>query len=115
MSVLIAPGDFLPAGKSVTVNIKFAVNLAAPTGIAISDITSTGFRVDVDPTPAGTTVIFELSADNGVSWTIAKDSTDDFAVLSGLQASKLYRVRAHYVSAGKHSQYATASATTLGA
>ena len=115
MSVLIAPGDFLPSGKSVTVDIKFAVNLSAPAGIAIRDITPSGFRVDIDETPANTTVIFELSSDNGASWVIVKNGTEDFAVLSGLLASKLYRVRAHYVSGGKHSQYANASATTLGA
>jgi len=115
MPVPIVDSTILPVPRSITVSIRFAVNLTAPTGIAISDITSAGFRVDIDATPSGTTVIFELSADNGLTWAVAKDSPDDFAVLAGLQSSKLYRVRAHYVSAGKHSQYATASATTLGA
>ncbi|WP_416398125.1 hypothetical protein [Allohahella sp. A8] len=111
----ILSNDSLPSEKVIPVSIKFNLDLAAPTGIGIIDISSNGFRIDVDDGPAGSTTMFELNASGSSVWTVIKNTTDSFAVVASLQPNKLYQVRAHYIFNGAHSQYAFANATTLGA
>lgn len=111
----ILNNDSLPSEKVIQVSIKFNLDLAAPTGIGITDITSAGFRVDVDDGPAGSTTMFELSLSGSGVWTVLKNTTDSFAVVAGLNPVTAYQIRAHYIFNGAHSKYALASATTLGA
>lgn len=111
MPIQITANTALPIGKRINIDIQRNGNLAAPTGFAVTDVNSMGFRLDTNNGPAGSTTMFEYSLDELV-WTIAKNTSDDFAVIAGLKAGRKYYVRAHYIVNGQHSQYATATVNT---
>lgn len=113
MSTFVATGSSLPSGRAVTVDINRASTLAAPTGLAVSDVTRSGFRLDVNAPPVGASMIFEISGDSGTTWQVIATISNSYAIASGLITDRPYQIRAHYKQGGIHSLYAFATVRTL--
>ena len=108
-----ALGNVFYAVGKVTVSEMMNCNGTAPAGLAASEISQTGAKIDWDAVANATyTLRYKKSADT--NWTEVNNLTTNTYTISGLELSTAYNVSVANVCSGSIGAYATTDFTTKG-
>ena len=108
-----ALGNVFYAVGKVTVSEMMNCNGTAPAGLAASEISQTGAKIDWDAVANATyTLRYKKAADT--NWTEVNNLTTNTYTISGLELSTAYNVSVANVCSGSTGAYATTDFTTKG-
>lgn len=106
-----ALGNVFYAVRKVTVSEMMNCNGTAPAGLAASEISQTGAKIDWDAVANATyTLRYKKAADT--NWTEVNNLTTNTYTISGLELSTAYDVSVANVCSGSTGAYATTNFTT---